>query len=235
VNLCDSIDEDAGEVLQLLVDVSRSNQNAIVKQLRPRPNRYGWLNKGKAQNLRQSLEAEELQSLRDKRMLALSFAYAMLQFHGSQCISDTIQKEAIFFYALTENLVDFSRPFLQTQFSRLPQLSTAPSIKVQHRNPAIMNLGILLIELDKGRLFSELRQDGLTSPTANQDLRAAKKLVDSIEYPDYRDAVRACLDTSWVRAGLKVDLSNSDICEGFIDAVIQPLRQEADYLWNIRI
>lgn len=223
-------------MIHLLVEVSMSSQPHSLKQLRPGPHRFRWLNKEVPLSLRESLERKQLRSLRDKRTIALAFAYAVLQFHGNDCFSEHLQKEAIYFYALTDNMVDFGRPFVKADFHHpFKPAATTLSLKVQHRNPAILNLGILLIELEKGMLFESLHENPNKKWSLNQNLLAARRIVASIDYPDYQQAVRACLETSWVGAGKKVDLSTDEVAKGFVKEVVEPLKREMEWLCNIAI
>jgi hypothetical protein len=232
--MCDAINREEDSSLRFLVEVNKTQET--LWQLRPQPRRFSYLNDAAPKSLHQALSARELTGLEDKRRLALTFAYALIQCYGSPCIKDTLQKDSIYFCSLTGRDTDFGRPFLPTQFSRLPMThgSNQPNMALQHRNPAILNLGVLLLEVHKGmpleRLYTPAEADSL-SP--NTDLFAARRLVDELGETasrTYQNAIRACLEIPWVIGGEKVDLTIPKISSGFYVHVIRRLEAELSLL-----
>jgi hypothetical protein len=180
--------------------------------------------------LHQTLHERKLIKLKDQRTLALSFAYALFQCYGSPYIHEPLQKDSIFFYALTERDFDFGRPFLATQFARLRQLASQQNVSgsLQHPCPSILSLGILLIETHEGRLLGTFRKtrDAAISD-ANRELFIARREIESLNCTEnYRNAVKSCLEVPWVSAGEKVDLWEPENIWGFYEHVIYRLERE---------
>lgn len=145
--------------------------------------------------------------LRDQRILALSFVYALFQCYEGPYVKGPLNKESIFFYALTDHNLDFGRPFLATQFSRLRISERQQNVTIQHPCPLILMLGILLIEMHEGRLLDTFRKQSDAPKTANRELFIARREIETLNCTEtYRNAAKACLEVPWVSAGEKVDL-----------------------------
>lgn len=223
-----------GSSHRFLVDINGTTES--MWQLRPQPSTFLKLNKTRPLSLRQSLSAKDLRDLKDKRLLALTMGYALMQSYGCRCIKDVLEKDSVFVLKSIETRVDFSRLFVTTKF---PQLSASPeplNINLQHRCAPILKLGILLLEVHFEMLLETQYETVLTAEeranaSPNTRVIVAERLVDRLEpwvTNHYRDAIIACLKIPWVPAGLVVDLGDSDISAGFYDHVVKPLETDVD-------
>lgn len=234
--MCDiAVDQDSS--VRLLVESSNNQEN--LWQLKSQPRKFSYLNQSPPMNLQQVLSEKELVRLKDKRVLALTLAFALIQCYGSPCMRETLQRDSIFFCTLMGNNLDFERPFLATQFPNLTSGPVAPNMALQHQNPAILNLGILLLEVHTGRLLkSFFTPEETVKQSANTELLVARRVVEDLEEwcsETYKDAVRACLEVTWVPSGEIVDLGESKTSSGFYEHVIHRLDEELGYLFSLKI
>jgi hypothetical protein len=180
-----------------------------------------------------------LKGLKRKRLLAVTFAYAMLQCHASSCIPEILSDKSLYFYRLDASDWDFEAPFFSTDFRFAQTGTAAPNLALQHRSPPILRLGILLIEIHKGALFESLMDASeIANPSPNRDLMAAHRQVEQLEEwcsDKYKNAVKACLDIPWIPPDEAVDFVNAQVCGGFVEQVVKPLEEELDHLFTIRI
>jgi len=231
---CELPSPDNGSSLRFLVDTNGATES--IWQLRPQPSRFLQLNKTRPLSLRESLCANDVKVLKDKRLLALTMGYALMQSHGSPFIKDVLEKDSVFLLKSMEMRLDFSRLFVATKFPRLNASPEPLNITLQHRCAPILNLGILLLEVHFERLLETqyemiLTADERANQSPNTKLVVAERLVDRLEpwvSNHYRDAIIACLKIPWVPAGIAVDLSDSDISAGFYDHVVKPLETDVD-------
>lgn len=137
-----------------------------------------------------------------------------------------MNKESIFFYALTDHNLDFGRPFLATQFSRLRISERQQNVTIQHPCPLILTLGILLVDMHEGRLLDTFRKQSDAPKTANRELFIARREIETLNCTEtYRNAAKACLEVPWVSAGEKVDLWDQNTIWGFYEHVIHRLER----------
>lgn len=235
--VCDVLAEQHDSALRLLVNATDSQ--GTLWRIRPKPRRFSSLNIYPPTTLHASLSARMLTRLKDKRVLALTFAYALLQCHASARMTELLRKESIYFYHLTANGTDFGRPYLVTEFEPSKPSTVPPNMSLQHRSPAILRLGILLLEIHTGTLFESLLNPiEAASQSANRDLEAARRLVEDLEEwcsEEYKDAIRACLEIPWVPIGEKFDLSSPEVCGGFLEQIVKPLERELSHLFKLKI
>ncbi|RPA86084.1 hypothetical protein BJ508DRAFT_411646 [Ascobolus immersus RN42] len=176
-------------------------------------------------------------SLMARRKLALLFAYSLFQLYESPWLSNQWDREHIHFFKRAGSTceVDLSRPFLNVSFDGL--LSCKEDYEnVLHGNLGILKLGILLVELEKWKPIELLRKpkdfvDG--EPAVNVDMftagRVAGEKMNSC-HEFYRNAVVACLDVPWARAGRgRISLDDDSVREGIFRDVIVPLEKEIEW------
>lgn len=85
--------------------------------------------------------------LKESRSLAVVLSHAILHFCESPWISSTWNKEHVNFFA-TANGADLMRPYLATKFEDSnSRLAEGSENMYTHPNPALLALGILLLEL----------------------------------------------------------------------------------------
>ena len=225
------------QCLQLLVEDSGVNES--VWQLRSLPKRLPSMGEVQAESLGKILHRAVKLPLVTKRRLAVIFAHSLLQFHDSQWLSKDWNKSQIFFFCGPTGLLDFQRPYLSTKFNDEGSgNSTRPDFSRFHRNPSILALGILLIEIHTERLIESFRtRIEEESINSNTDLLVANRVVKMMEDCSlgYRDAIQACLDTPWIPAGQRVNLEDTETRAGVYQDVIEPLEDELVYLFREKI
>lgn len=232
MELCHVLDGDDQSMVHFLLEASMPSQSLALKQICSDGRyRYHYLNHGIPLTLHDSLEQQRWQSFRAKRIVALSCAYALLQLHGNDIVSETLKRDGIYFYALTDSMIDYCRPFLKADLASTTQAKPALNASLlQHRSPSILNLGIIMIELDKGMLWSTIPGFDKNKRSAHRDVRLARHLLHSIESPEYREAVQACVSITWVKAGITIDLGDRAIREAYARAILMPLMKELKFL-----
>ncbi|KAF7874883.1 hypothetical protein EAF04_002057 [Stromatinia cepivora] len=226
------------QCLQLLVEDTGNGE--MLWQLRSTPKRLPKSGLSQAESLQAVLEKSIKLPLVTKRRLAVIFAHSLLQLHESYWKNKEWNINHIFFFYEISGTLDFQRPYLSTIFD--PALNgKQPHLDLNrfHRNPSILALGILLIELQTGRLIETFRTDvEKQDVNANTDWLVANRVV-KIQLEDcslgYRDAIQSCLDTPWVPAGQRVNLEDVATRAGVYQDVIKPLEDELTYLFREKI
>lgn len=230
-NICDALESGTNDQrLHLLVeDLNGSHK---LWQLRSQPRQLHIHDHIPAPSLGSLLHARTRLGLRDKRRLALILSHSLLQYHDSAWLGSEWGKKHIFFFHLGDK-PDLQRPYLSTSFNN-PQLGIIDADKSRfHRNPSILALGILLIEIDLEKPIETCR-DTTDAINANTDWVVADRIVQSMDQcsEPYRQAIRACLDVPWIPAGQKVCLENPQTRDGLCAHVIDLLESEFDYLFS---
>jgi hypothetical protein len=171
--------------------------------------------------------------LKESRALAVVLAHAILHYCESPWVPDTWNKEHVNFFTTINGHPDLMRPYLATQFE---SLSNGPEEKSEnmfgHPNPALLSLGILLIELHLSKPIESLwdfddTDDGMEGMNTNWITaeKQLEKMGDDL-YEGYRNAIQACLNIDYV--GVEDSLSLDD--EGFrklvYERVVMPLEDE---------
>lgn len=136
------------------------------------------------------------------------------------------------FFYLSGHKPDLQRPYLSTHFDKpWPEVFETDMNKF-HRNPSILALGILLIEIDLARPIETYRNttDNVNLNTDWITAHNIVKFMDQCSDP-YKKAIRACLDIPWMPAGQNVSLEDSKTRLGLYINVIHPLESELDYLF----
>ncbi|QSZ30702.1 hypothetical protein DSL72_000260 [Monilinia vaccinii-corymbosi] len=225
------------QCLQLLVEDSGKDQ--MLWQLRSIPKRLPKSRVAEAESLQAVLAKSMKLPLVTKRRLAVVFAHSLLQLHEIYWENKEWNKNHIFFFYDISGDLDFQRPYLST----VPDLAidekqTPLNLNRFHRNPSILALGLLLIEIDTGRLIETFRTEvEKQEVNTNTDWLVANRVVKTLADCSlgYRDAIQSCLDTPWVPAGQRVNLEDVGTRAGVYQDIIKPLEDELTYLFREQI
>jgi hypothetical protein len=179
-------------------------------------------------------DSESRLKLKERRALAVVLAHAILHYCESPWVPNTWNKEHVNFFATTKG-PDLMRPYLVTQFEPLSTIAEETSDNMySHPSPALLSLGILLLELYLSKPIESLwefddTENGMEG--INTNWITAEKLLDKMGddlYEGYRNAIQACLRIDYV--GIEGSLSLDD--EGFrkliYERVVIPLEDELD-------
>ncbi|KAL8996714.1 MAG: hypothetical protein Q9169_003829 [Polycauliona sp. 2 TL-2023] len=235
--ICDALRQGMGsQCLNFLVQ--DAGDEPTVWQLRPQPKRATILDSGPAVSLHTLLSSSHHLPLIAKRKLAVILARSLLQLHEGLWLGKDWSKQQITFICATTDDIDYQRPYVTTRFDATDQ--SVPDFSLFHRNASILALGILLIEIHTGKPIEMYRssKDLLngTDVNANTDWTVADRVVKSLDDCSlgYKDAVQACLDTSWVPAAQRVSLDDELTRNGLYNDVVRPLEDEVQHLFRER-
>ncbi|RMJ08407.1 hypothetical protein CDV36_011986 [Fusarium kuroshium] len=127
---------------------------------------------------------------RDRLHLAVVASSSLLQLHGNPWLPNALTSSDIFFLK-KRNYPIYSRPFLlrKSSASAGKGKETSPPFC----NPALWSLGVLLIEIIRGRTLASFRTQEESGPLI--DYATAHKLLDEIRMAssNYGTAVTRCL------------------------------------------
>lgn len=171
--------------------------------------------------------------LKDKRLLAVTLANTVLQFSEGPWLNKKWDKNHISFFETAQNLIDFERPYLTTRFQQdTPDNGKEESaFQSIHPNPSLLALGILLLEIDQGKpmKISPLDLTNGKVRNANTELTAAMRFfnesVDDL-YDDYRKAIRACLEPTFLHLNQMGSLNTEDVRQSVYECIVAPLEAE---------
>jgi hypothetical protein len=166
-----------------------------------------------------------------KHILAVILANSALQLCGTPWLSRGWGTDSIRFMQTAEDDV-ILRPVIPTHFDSKPTDSPLPEDQQPlHKNPDILALGILLLELFFGKPIEEYRTaDDLTPEgkvDANTDFWVAGRLCDESDWDvhlNYRRAVEACLN--WNLEGPDNDFNGSSLYQFLYKDVVWLLEKE---------
>jgi len=181
-------------------------------------------------------------SLKEKRILAVIIAHGILSFCESPWLDRNWDKQHISFYghSAADESIDLTRPFLSTNFQDSTQASQNQSpFLALHPNPAILALGILLLELEicepiESHWLEEDLDNG--QPNSNTNLTAAERLlVKSVDdlYESYRMAIEGCLNCNFALLQGKMSLENENFREQVYENIVAPLEDELWHGWKL--
>ena len=235
--ICDAVRDSAnGHCLHLLIEGIEGEQT--VRQLRPQPKRLLFLETAPAVSLHSLLLGSIRLPLIVKRRLALILANSLLQFHEGVWKSREWSKGHITFCYESADSLDYRRPYVTTYFDSSDSERKPLDLNTFHRNPSILALGILLIEIHTGSPIESFRSANDLSNgqevNANTDWTVADRVVKSLDDCSlgYKGAIQACLDTPWVPAGQRVSLEDPLTRSGVYSDIVQPLEDELEYLFR---
>jgi hypothetical protein len=176
-------------------------------------------------------------TLKDKWTLAVILAHAVL--HGSEgpwLRDDWSKRHVSFFKKDGEQIPDLRRPFMTLDFDApLEQSGAQDHLFVQHSNPTLLALGILLLEIMKGtHIELHWTPDDLTDGSQaneNTNLTTAMRLLDQSNgdlVTGFRRAVAACLE--WDDSSDQVE---SDFVNRMYEAIVEPLEYELEHGFQV--
>jgi hypothetical protein len=229
--ICDAFEHGSNERrLGFLVENLDDCQK--VWQLRSQQRKLQIIDSKPATSLESLIRTQSRLSLRDKRRLALIFAYSLLKYHDSEWLSDEWGKSSISFFYSSQEKPDLMRPYLSTRFDKSQSASSQMNMMKFHPNSSILALGILLIEMDLGKPIEAYRT-ATEDINVNTDMIVADRTVKSMDQcsDPYRGAIVACLKIPWVPAGQKVSLEDMETRNGLCINVVHPLERELEYLF----
>ena len=183
-------------------------------------------------SLEEYIDQRQLRYLRDKRRLALVMAYSVLQSICSGKINMPVEKASVFFYTLTDEKYDLTRPFLKTDLQMRTGSLVAP-LSEPHRVSIILELGILLLEIHTGQPLMSLASDvEKQNMTADARVEFAKRVV--LDLPDcgepYANAIMACLELAWATS---FEIHELEMSIGLYTNVISPIERELECLFHL--
>ncbi|KAF4538968.1 hypothetical protein BFW01_g8239 [Lasiodiplodia theobromae] len=235
--LCEACDSDLGNYSLALVFEDTSTQQRIKR-------RGADLRKLRFQEsfppitLSELLDGSTKLDPREKRTLALIFAESLLLYHDSAWMSANgggWAKDDICFFFQTEDEPDVAHPFLSARFDNASITRKDPFRNASlHRNPSILALGILLIEIfnekpiEKWRTPRERKDPAVAAATTAW--MVADRVVKKMDQSPSREAIEACLDLDWIPAGRGAGLDDQETRMGLLENVIAPLKQEMKWL-----
>ncbi|KAL8898098.1 MAG: hypothetical protein Q9207_006874 [Kuettlingeria erythrocarpa] len=231
--ICDALQKGiSSHCLNFLVE--EAGEESTLWQLRPQLRQSTFLDSVPAISLDSIFNNSHHLPLIAKRKLAVILARSLLQLYEGLWLGTAWGKRQISFFYAAADTIDFQRPYITTSFDSNDQ--AVADFSLFHRNGNILALGILLIEIHTGKPIEMYRTpDDLSHGTevnANTDWTVADRVVKSLDDCGlgYKDAVQACLDTSWVPAGQRVSLDEELTRNGLYKNVVQPLEDEVRYL-----
>lgn len=172
--------------------------------------------------------------LREKSILAVVLAHAVLHCsEGPWLRADWSKEHVSFFKKDGTQQVDLSRPFLTVDFREQTATNdNETDFFMPHSNPALLSLGILLLEITKGEGIEThwLRDDLIDGvhPNDNTNLTTALRLLESSDgdlVVGYRKAVKACLDWETVNG----DQENENLTKRMYETIVEPLERELEH------
>ncbi|KAL9600268.1 MAG: hypothetical protein Q9219_003313 [cf. Caloplaca sp. 3 TL-2023] len=236
-HICDALQKGlTSHCLNFLVE--DAGDEPTLWQLRPQPRQSRLLESAPAVSLQSLLYNSHHLPLIAKRKLAVILARSLLQLHEGLWLGNEWSKQHITFFYEDPNTIDYQRPYITTSFDGDEQ--PRPDFSLFHRNASILALGILLVEIHTGKPIEVYRtpQDLSrgTEVNANTDWTVADRVVKSLDDCSlgYKDAIQACLDTSWVPAAQRVSLDDELTRNGLYDDVVRPLEDEVHHLFRER-
>lgn len=176
-------------------------------------------------------------TLIEKRRLALTFAYSLMQLHESPWFSSQWESHRMHFLPTgsPNGEVNLEKPFLSASFDHVPQGPEPVGQGCFHRNSGILRLGILLIEIHKWQSLDTLRvEDDLKDgqPTPNTDMEVAARVLEKLQSEcseTYIYAIKACLSVSWVPPTWRVSLDDPVTLSAMYCNIIKPLEDEVNH------
>jgi hypothetical protein len=163
--------------------------------------------------------------------LTLLLSYSLLLFYDSAWLTQGWLKEHIFFFHKSQDEPDLEHPFLSVPLGMVTAVSGQLAGMPSHRNPSILALGIILIEIFNEKSIENWRkahERNAAGPNTNNIV--AVRVVENMDPSPSRDAIEACLRMDWVHLTKPADLHDPDVISGFLKHVIERLEEEMDWI-----
>lgn len=180
-------------------------------------------------------------TLKERRLLAVVIAHAVLHFCEGPWLDKNWDKEHISFFPPSgdDADVDLTRPYLVATFDKEIENSDDDADSVMwHEHPSILALGVVLLELEmRGSIEERYNEDGLVKGVANAatKLTTAQRLLK--EYVDethvkYHTAIEECLECDWIQDEDERD--DETFREEVYQRIVAPLEDELRIGWGIK-
>ncbi|KAF4627633.1 hypothetical protein G7Y89_g10518 [Cudoniella acicularis] len=171
-------------------------------------------------------------SQKEKRILGVILAYAMLQTCESPWMNREWNKNSIvFFYGSADpSSADTRRPYISSRFDPMSYGQDQQALHRIHRHPGILALGILLLELEFGSPIESYRGAsgcGSKEVNVNTDYTTALWLLDQCGddvYENYKAAIQACLECKFVATGETFE--HEGFRKAVYESIVVPLEDE---------
>jgi hypothetical protein len=173
-------------------------------------------------------------NLRDKSILAVTLAHAVMHRSEGPWLYADLNKDEIFFFRKNDSQnPDISRPFLAMDFTKQAIVPDEDDDLFSiHSNPVLLSLGILLLEITNGTLIEDhWSTEDLTDGSTQNDstnLTAALRLLENSNGKvviGLQKAVKACLEWDSMNDGSE----DTDFAKRVYKRIVEPLE---DVLWH---
>lgn len=184
------------------------------------------------------LRHESQRKLKERRILAVIFAHSLLYLCDSNWLNREWDKTQISFFSSAPDQLNL-KPYLMAQFQALEEEHDGSEMQL-HPSPAILALGILLLELqiwgtiESRRISEDLTEDG--SVNVNTNLLTAERVFQEADgeiFENYRKAVRACLDCDFLDED-EVNFNDEGFRSLVYANIVAPLERELYQGWKMR-
>jgi hypothetical protein len=175
-------------------------------------------------------------TLREKRILAVILAHSMLHFCDSPWLSRYWDKNHLSFFKRTSlkgSRLDFQRPWISTQFETSTPPEDVDELYRIHKNPSVLALGILLLEIELRVGIEESTTEDDLSPAkgidCNTTLFTAERLLETHchdMFERFRKALDACLKCDFIEDGAPTSLDDEDFRQAVYENIVVPLEEE---------
>lgn len=170
-------------------------------------------------------------SYQDRLRLAVDISSSILQLHGSPWLPDTISSREIYFFQ-KQSYPLYDNPFVMATLPNngLPYKKDLPGTPLV-RNPTLISLAVLLIELNLGKSFESLRttqEISLLKTSPFVDYITSKRLLGQVwmTSSNYGTAVMRCLDGELHSHNL--DFHDEDFCQEVYSGVVALLEKDLE-------
>jgi hypothetical protein len=177
-------------------------------------------------------------TLRERRILAVILAHSMLHFCESPWLSRHWDKKHLSFFKRTSkngSQLDVQRPWISTHFEDATFSEDVDDLYRIHKNPSVLALGILLLEIELRAGIEESTTEDDLSPTGevdcNTSLFTAERLLESHRddvYERFSKAIEACLKCDFVEDGAPTSLDDDNFRQAVYENIVVPLEEELE-------
>lgn len=233
--LCDAFATDLqGLSVTFILETPQGQE--LMKRLQHKPRRLRFLESSAPISLGELLEGPTKLDPIEKRTLALIFAESLLLYHDSNWLHDGWVKDGICFFFKAEDEPDLKNPFLSARLDVPGAGHNLAGNFGHHRNPSILALGVLLIEIFNERAIEKWKTaKERSNPTAATVLVVADRVVKKMDESGSTNAIRACLDLDWIPVDRTAGLEDPETRTGLLENVIWPIKEEMHSLATNRL
>lgn len=201
------------------------NSTARARYFSIYPNEVQHVGKASMISLRELLESGQDIGYRQRLQLAVCVATGILHLHKTPWLPGALRSDNIYFIEQGPSSPKYQNAFVVAK----PDETAQTTSFFAHPNPALLALGILLIELIRGQTIDSLRQPGETfrpGPDPVADFVTANRLVTEIFQcsSNYGSAVRRCINGEFKRGTL--DLEDEGFRQEVYEGVVALLEED---------